>query len=625
MPFGLAERPALGLSLLKPMLERAGVACDVSYPNLEFTRRVGVDAYRRFANGLRGRVLAGEWVFSECLFGSRATSLSRYAGALVGRHGQPLEIIEDLRRIQSLARPFLLDWFASVDLDLYDVVGFTSACDQNVAALAAAKLMKGIRPETVVVFGGPNWDGEMGIGQLKAFPFVDFACLGEADLSLPSLLSWLERGGDADASLPAGVAQRRGSEVVVGEGDWLIGDLDSLPRPDFTDYFAAVERLDLAGQFQTSVSVEGSRGCWWTRCGPCTFCGQNGTTRRYRARSAAVIRRDLLEAAETCASGLLEMTDNSVPRHFTRAVLPALAGTTLPKRLFFEARPDLSKEEVAQAGALGCAAQFGIESFSDRTLALMRKGTSALDNLRLLVWCEAFGLRVAWNLLVGVPGESEDDLAETAALVPRLTHLQPPRNCGPITIDRFSAYFDDPEVYGLGDLRPLEPYSLVYPLDEGSIRSLAYTFQSEREESGLARALQFRIFKETRKWQRADSRAVLRRVSCVDGRTVIQDSRPAFEGDAYEVDALEAAMLLMADDGCPTAAFAELAGRTSAWAASRRDVMVRLGALEERGLLVVMGGRSQTLALPPQEAVQSFSAAAVAAIKGDAPRPSNVA
>ena len=597
MPFGLAERPSLGLSLLKPVLEEAGVACDITYPNLEFARRAGVRTYRRVSNELRGQVLAGEWVFSECLFGSTSVSLSRYASAVVARHGQSLEIIEDLRHLRALAGPFLSDWVASVDLGLYDVIGFTSACDQNVAALAAARLLKELRPETIVVFGGPNWDGEMGKGQLMAFPFVDFACLGEADLSLPSLLSWLEWGRRPIAS-PGRRCQEAGSEVVVGDGDWLLRDLDALPRPDYDDYFEAVERLELTESLQPSVSIEGSRGCWWTRSGPCTFCGQNGTTRRYRTKSAARIVNDLHEAGEICQSGLLEMTDNAVPRLFTRSVLPALADTSLPKRLFFEARPDLSKEEVAQAGALGCRVQFGIESFSDHTLALMRKGTTALDNVRLLVWCEAFGLPVAWNLLFGVPGETEDDLAEVAALVPRLTHLHPPRNCSPVTIDRFSAYFDDPEAYGLGELRPMEPYSLVYPLGEESVRSLAYSFQSEREESGLAQALQFRIVKEVRRWQHAESRATLRRHSSADGRNVIEDSRPAFEVGEYELDALEAAMLLIADDGCPSHAFAGLAGRSSAGVASRRDIEIRLRLLQERGLLVVMGGRSQSLALP---------------------------
>ena len=35
----------------------------------------------------------------------------------------------------------------------------------------------------------------------------------------------------------------------------------------------------------------------------------------------------------------------------------------------------------------------------------MRKGVTALQNLRLLKWCAEIGITPAWNLLYGFPGE----------------------------------------------------------------------------------------------------------------------------------------------------------------------------------------------------------------------------
>ena len=43
--------------------------------------------------------------------------------------------------------------------------------------------------------------------------------------------------------------------------------------------------------------------------------------------------------------------------------------------------------------------QPGIESLSDHVLKLMRKGTTALQNIQLLKWCREYGVQPEWNLL----------------------------------------------------------------------------------------------------------------------------------------------------------------------------------------------------------------------------------
>ncbi|MBT8400144.1 MAG: hypothetical protein KJO98_06685, partial [Rhodothermia bacterium] len=41
MPFALSRSPAIGISLLKAILERAGIGVDLRYLNLEFADRIG--------------------------------------------------------------------------------------------------------------------------------------------------------------------------------------------------------------------------------------------------------------------------------------------------------------------------------------------------------------------------------------------------------------------------------------------------------------------------------------------------------------------------------------------------------------------------------------------------------
>ena len=78
MPFAARDRPSLGLSSLKARLSQRDVACDVAYLDLAFARRLGEEDYDAILDGLPFAALAGEWVFTECLYGSCAPSPGAY-------------------------------------------------------------------------------------------------------------------------------------------------------------------------------------------------------------------------------------------------------------------------------------------------------------------------------------------------------------------------------------------------------------------------------------------------------------------------------------------------------------------------------------------------------------------
>jgi radical SAM superfamily enzyme YgiQ (UPF0313 family) len=64
--------------------------------------------------------------------------------------------------------------------------------------------------------------------------------------------------------------------------------------------------------------------------------------------------------------------------------------------------------------AAGCQNLFfGIESFSDRVLRGMRKGFTAQDAVQALGLCSESGIGVFINLIMGFPGETEEDVDQT--------------------------------------------------------------------------------------------------------------------------------------------------------------------------------------------------------------------
>ena len=74
-----------------------------------------------------------------------------------------------------------------------------------------AKLIKDLYPDVTIVFGGANYDGEMGLEYFRAFPFIDHVVVGEGEEVFPELVRYLLAGKGRDRS------QRR--DLSRGSGD----------------------------------------------------------------------------------------------------------------------------------------------------------------------------------------------------------------------------------------------------------------------------------------------------------------------------------------------------------------------------------------------------------------------
>src|ERR1700687_5641171 len=71
MPMGALERPSLGLSLLKARLDELGVECDVRYLTFAFAEFIGQGNYQWMCYELPYTAFAGDWSFTQALYGER--------------------------------------------------------------------------------------------------------------------------------------------------------------------------------------------------------------------------------------------------------------------------------------------------------------------------------------------------------------------------------------------------------------------------------------------------------------------------------------------------------------------------------------------------------------------------
>jgi ribosomal peptide maturation radical SAM protein 1 len=498
MPFMDADRPSIQLGLLAAILQEHGFPVRTLHANLDFAARLGPDHYRRLSER-RGRMVA-DWLFSVEAFGADAPDpdgrlLADYAAdlAYLGDGGDAADWAAALLRIRREEVPAYLDELVETyPWQAARVVGFSSTFQQNTASFALARRLKGRYPDLITVFGGANFDGEMGPEWVRCVDGIDIAVIGEGDTTLPRLMHALA-AGQGPAGIP-GTAYRAAGAVVTLPAAPPLTSLDELPVPDYTEFFDRAARLrvlPVTGPVRVRIPFESSRGCWWGVKHHCTFCGLNGSTMQFRAKSPERVVEELATLARRYRSFRFAAVDNIVDMAYLSKVFPVLGEQETGYELFYEVKANLSRAQLRTLAHGGVRElQPGIESLSSHVLELMRKGVRAVQNVNVLRWSAHYGIDVAWNLLWGFPGETPDDYAAQAALMPHLVHLKPPVSAGRVWIERFSPLF------GQSPGAPPEPgYGYVYPAHFDLGRA-AYFFEydlpgalPERTYDGVVRAV----------------------------------------------------------------------------------------------------------------------------------------
>jgi ribosomal peptide maturation radical SAM protein 1 len=501
MPFGALERPALSLSLLKAHCDRLGVACDTRYLTFDFADQVGLGDYLWMcSDDVPYTAFAGEWLFSSALYGARPYADGAYTDEVLRRAFRLDDAaLTRLQRMRVKVEPFLDHCLSTVRWDDYTLVGFTSVFQQNLASLALAARVKRSHPALTVCFGGANWEETMGVALQAQFPFVDLAFSGEADESFPAVLGARREGRPVHGIRGVTTSATNGTAALAPAE--RVQDMDAVPIPDFSAFFAQFSASQAGGAITPSLLIETSRGCWWGEREHCTFCGLNGATMAFRSKSPDRVVAEISGLRKKHGVRTFNVVDDILDMNYFRSVLPELVKANLEIDFFWEIKSNLTHEQVRLLRDAGVTSvQPGIESLSDHVLKLMRKGVTGFRNIELLKWCKEYGVKPYWNLLYGFPGETVEDYETTAALIPALWHLDPPTGYGPVRIDRFSPYFNKPADYGMVNLRPMAPFTYLYPFDAGSLSRIAYYFEFDYADGREAETFVRPVIGLIRRW-----------------------------------------------------------------------------------------------------------------------------
>jgi ribosomal peptide maturation radical SAM protein 1 len=617
MPFAPVERPSYACALLKSVLARAGFRVAVRHPCIRFTEHLSKRTYSLLS---RIRVEDGpvDWAFAATAFPSHISDPDAYLTRLVERN--PISWYDDgvgeLLALRELAPAFIEATVEDILLLQPRIVGCTSTFQQHVASLALLRRLKEKMPQIVTMIGGANCETVMGKTTHQNFTWVDYVVSGEAEDLLPSLCEHILKLGTEipPGQLVDGVfgpVHRRLGYPTASYGDGVpravAKSIVDQPLPDYSDYFAELDRSPLRSRVNVALPVEMSRGCWWGEIKHCKFCGLNGSIMSYRSKPGEIALAEITALQNRYGLNRFLSVDNILDLQYFKNFIPALAENQQRVNLFYETKSNLSRAQVkalADAGVIWL--QPGIEAMHTQLLDLMDKGSQAWRNVQLLRFARQFGIRMQWAILCGFPGEDESWFREMAGWLPLLAHLEPGFIKG-LRFDRYSPYFRDAAPkYGLS-LRPAEMYRHFYPLPERQLTDLVYFFEADGRDmkgyhllsadlsdhpslEGLRRVMADWY----RRWH-SPQRPVLQ-MQDHGGFLMILDTRPGAPSRHVLLTGLERELYLVGDEGPTVESAVREVSRDGFW--SVEDAHQAIAKLANRRLLLVLDGHVISLAVP---------------------------
>ena len=603
MPFGHAKYPSIQLGTLATVLKAKGIHAKCHYLNLQFAGQIGFSLYDSLCEQ---QLLIGEWLFSRLLFRDNPDH-AKYLNTfkpLCDRIGQMTGAgLSRLQEIEERAAPQFLTWAStSLDWGQYQVVGFTSMFHQNVASVTLAKLIKDLYPQVKIVFGGANYDGEMGQEYFRAFPWIDYAVIGEGEVAFPALVTHILDGGTGP--LPRGVMARRGTAIEYAPNHDLFSDFSRMGSPDYDDYFEQLGRINpaAASDFSRILLYESARGCWWGEKHHCTFCGLNAQSMKFRAKQPEQVLEELRDLSTRYNATRFRFVDNIIDMGYIESVFGKLAEERYDLDIFIETKSNLPKRQIHTLARGGVKVmQPGIESLSDATLKEMDKGVSPMQNLVCLKWSSYYNVHISWNILLGFPQETAEDYRKQIALIPSIVHLPPPESVGQFWLERFSPYFTHPARYGITITGPGVAYGYVYDPSRIDLGKVAYDFEYELEHR-VDPALVQELTDLTDQWKRRAASAEKPFLYYVKGIgfITVYDGREEKAPVRKRYDGLHAFLIEHCNDAPrPTEAIRQTVKARREFASISDDgVKQALGDLVADRILYEEKGKHFTLALP---------------------------
>ena len=358
-------------------------------------------------------------------------ALSRYAESLAMQATSYDALEEALAQPMSLTDEWMVQaMWRHVERHRPSVVGFSVPFPGNLyGALRMGQQLRARRRDIKVVLGGGYANTELRrLRDPRLFEVLDFVTLDDGERPFLCLLEYLQ-GKRRETDLSRTFL--RSGEVVVWRNGAIEPDVPQAevgtPTYDGLNLNQYISVLDTLNPMHRLWSdghwnkLTVAHGCYWKQC---TFCDVGlDYIGRYEV-SPGNLLVDRIESliAETGRRGF-HFVDEAAPpvglKHLALSLLERGVTISWWGNVRFE--PAFTVDLCRLLAASGCIAlSAGLEAACDRLLALVKKGITVDQTVRVLQACQEAGILVHAYLMYGLPSET---LGETLESLERVRQL----------------------------------------------------------------------------------------------------------------------------------------------------------------------------------------------------------
>jgi anaerobic magnesium-protoporphyrin IX monomethyl ester cyclase len=301
----------------------------------------------------------------------------------------------------------------------YDLIGVTMLTPMYARSVDVIRSIKNRFPEVVIVVGGPH-PTILPKETLNEIKEIDFAVIGEGEITLHSLVNALEKGKSPD-DIP-GIAYRKGGTVVINQPQEMITNLDDLPLParhllPMSAYHMTKSRSKSKHAYTVSVA----RGCPFN----CAFCCRIfGRKVRHHSVERIIEEIGILVDDYGAREINLEADTVTLNKHFIFSLCNGIIQSGLSKKIIWtcESRVDTVNEDMLRKmKEAGCwQISYGVETGSQRLLNLVHKDISLEQIEKTFAMTKKIGITIRAFFMLGIPTETRQESLETISFAKKL-------------------------------------------------------------------------------------------------------------------------------------------------------------------------------------------------------------
>ncbi len=283
------------------------------------------------------------------------------------------------------------------------MVGFSVNQNNLPISVELARRIKRLNDRMVIIFGGPECFLKPDRDHIPA-DALDYFIVGDGEAIANNFLYGITKGGrldDIEGVILAGKSQESAFNPRI--------------YPPHKDLAAPLFKDFRVGEYPgSSLPAIFTRGCVRN----CAFCNDQSYYRPFSAGDHIKTADALQYYIETYGINTFSFHDQAINGHpgafklFLEEIICRRMEINWSSNIIV--RPGMDRELFDMARRAGCRnLVFGMESFSNNVLRRMNKGFNAEEAARVLGSCKESGIGVFINLLLGFPGETEDDVNQT--------------------------------------------------------------------------------------------------------------------------------------------------------------------------------------------------------------------